>query len=132
MPRREPPTFSTAPLVLVVEDNPQNLAFFRDVLEAEGFAVTTAGDGVAALERARERRPDVVLMDIQLPAISGLEVTRWLKDDADLRAVPVIAVTAFAMRGDEDRAMAAGCDAYLTKPISLARLLETVRRFAPT
>lgn len=131
MPSRDPPTppLATPPLVLVVEDNPLNLGFFRDVLEAEGFAVATAGDGLAALRRARERRPDVVLMDIQLPAVSGLEVTRWLKDDAALRDIPVIAVTAFAMRGDEARALAAGCAAYLTKPIALARLVDTVRRF---
>jgi two-component system cell cycle response regulator DivK len=82
-----------------------------------------------ALHLAREHRPDLILMDIQLPEVSGLEVTRWIKEDADLRAIPVIAVTAFAMKGDEEKMRKGGCEAYLAKPISVASFLETVERF---
>jgi len=74
-------------------------------------------------------RPDLILMDIQLPQVSGLEVTRWIKDDPELRSIPVVAVTAFAMKGDEERIREGGCEAYLSKPISVGKFIETVRRF---
>ena len=77
----------------------------------------------------RKLRPDLVLMDIQLPQVSGLEVTRWIKDDPELRTIPVVAVTAFAMKGDEERIREGGCEAYLSKPISVGKFIETVRRF---
>ena len=77
----------------------------------------------------RQMRPDLILMDIQLPQVSGLEVTRWIKDDPELRSIPVVAVTAFAMKGDEERIREGGCEAYLSKPISVGKFIETVRRF---
>ena len=78
---------------------------------------------------ARQHRPDLILMDIQLPEVSGLEVTKWLKDDSELKGIPVVAVTAFAMKGDEERIREGGCEAYLSKPISVGKFIETVRRF---
>lgn len=115
--------------VLIVEDNELNMKLFHDLLEANGYATLQARNGQMALELARAYRPDLVLMDIQLPGMSGLDVTRILKADPDLAATPVVAVTAFAMKGDEDRMRAGGCEAYLSKPISLAKFLETVRTF---
>ena len=85
---------------------------------------------IEAIELARTHRPDLILMDIQLPEVSGLEVTKWIKEDDDLKAIPVIAVTAFAMKGDEERIREGGCEAYLSKPISVAKFLETVRAYA--
>jgi two-component system cell cycle response regulator DivK len=82
-----------------------------------------------ALTLAREHSPDLILMDIQLPEISGLEVTKWLKEDGELSHIPVIAVTAFAMKGDEERIRQGGCEAYISKPISVSFFLETIRRF---
>ena len=118
--------------VLIVEDNELNMKLFHDLLDAHGFATVQTRSGLDALALARQHKPDVILMDIQLPEVSGLEVTKWLKDDDDLRAIPVIAVTAFAMKGDEDRIRSGGCQAYISKPISVAGFLETVRRFTGT
>jgi two-component system cell cycle response regulator DivK len=115
--------------VLVVEDNELNMKLFHDLLEAHGYRILQTKDGMEALQLAREHKPDLILMDIQLPEVSGLEVTRWIKEDADLRAIPVIAVTAFAMKGDEEKMRKGGCEAYLAKPISVASFLETVERF---
>ena len=86
-------------------------------------------NGFEALDLVRKLRPDLILMDIQLPQVSGLEVTRWIKDDPELRSIPVVAVTAFAMKGDEERIREGGCEAYLSKPISVGKFIETVRRF---
>ena len=116
--------------VLIVEDNELNMKLFHDLLDAHGYTTVQTRNGLDALALARLHRPDVILMDIQLPEVSGLEVTKWLKDDDDLREIPVIAVTAFAMKGDEDRIRSGGCQAYISKPISIAGFLETVRRFA--
>ena len=115
--------------VLIVEDNDLNMKLFSDLLEAHGYATLKTGNGVEAIEIARANRPDLIIMDIQLPQVSGLDVTRWLKEDDDLRAIPVIAVTAFAMKGDEERIRQGGCEAYLSKPISVAKFLETVRTY---
>lgn len=112
--------------ILVVEDNDLNMKLFRDLLIAQGYSVIHTRDGVEAFRLARTHKPDLVLMDLQLPEVSGLEVTRWLKEDPGLRHIPVVAVTAFAMSGDEDRAKAAGCAAYVTKPISVRSFLGTV------
>ncbi len=87
-------------------------------------------NGFDAIALAREHKPDLILMDIQLPEVSGLEVTKWLKEDDELRSIPVVAVTAFAMKGDEERIRSGGCEAYVSKPISVVMFLETVRRFA--
>jgi two-component system, cell cycle response regulator DivK len=118
-----------AKTVLIVEDNELNMKLFHDLLEAHGFDVVGTRDGIDVLELARAHRPDLILMDIQLPKVSGLEVTKWIKADPELRRIPVVAVTAFAMRGDEERMLQGGCEAYLSKPISIARFMETVRRF---
>ena len=115
--------------VLVVEDNDLNMKLFCDLLEAHGYATLRTRDGRGVVELVREKHPDLILMDIQLPEISGLDVTRALKQDADLQHIPVIAVTAFAMKGDEERIRQGGCEAYIAKPISVVRFIETVRQF---
>ena len=120
----------TRKTVLIVEDNELNMKLFHDLLDAHGYNTVQTRSGLDALALARLHRPDVILMDIQLPEVSGIEVTRWLKDDDQLRSIPVIAVTAFAMKGDEDRIRSGGCEAYISKPISVVGFLETVRRFA--
>jgi two-component system, cell cycle response regulator DivK len=117
--------------VLIVEDNDLNMKLFNDLLEAHGYCTLQTKDGVEALRMARLHHPDLILMDIQLPEISGLEVTKWLKEDDALRAIPIIAVTAFAMKGDEEKIRDGGCEAYIAKPISVASFLRTVERFLP-
>jgi two-component system, cell cycle response regulator DivK len=116
--------------VLVVEDNELNMKLFHDLLEANGYNIVQTRSGLEAIDLARTHRPDLILMDIQLPEVSGLEVTKWLKEDDDLRTIPVVAVTAFAMKGDEERIRQGGCEAYLSKPISVAKFLETVKIYA--
>ncbi len=115
--------------VLIVEDNDLNMKLFHDLLEAHGYETLQTKDGLEAMKLARDHRPDLILMDIQLPEISGLEVTKWLKEDPELRGIPVIAVTAFAMKGDEEKIRQGGCEAYIAKPISVTKFLETVERF---
>jgi two-component system cell cycle response regulator DivK len=115
--------------VLIVEDNELNMKLFHDLLEAHGYSTLQTKDGMEALRIARRERPDLILMDIQLPEVSGLEVTKWIKEDDDLRSIPVIAVTAFAMKGDEEKIREGGCEDYIAKPISVARFLETVQRY---
>src|ERR1700675_733330 len=115
--------------VLIVEDNDLNMKLFNDLLEAHGYFTLQTKDGVEALRMARQHRPDLILMDIQLPEVSGLEVTKWLKEDDDLRTIPVVAVTAFAMKGDEEKICEGGCEAYIAKPISVASFMSTVERF---
>ena len=118
-----------AKTVLIVEDNELNMKLFRDLLEAHGYQTSGTSNGFEALDLARKHRPDLILMDIQLPEVSGLEVTKWLKEDPELQAIPVVAVTAFAMKGDEERIREGGCEAYLSKPISVGKFIETIRRF---
>ncbi|ABD07117.1 response regulator receiver domain protein [Rhodopseudomonas palustris HaA2] len=118
-----------AKTVLIVEDNELNMKLFRDLLEAHGYQTAGTSNGHEALALVRKLHPDLILMDIQLPQVSGLEVTRWIKDDPELRHIPVVAVTAFAMKGDEERIREGGCEAYLSKPISVGKFIETVRRF---
>ncbi|MFQ5562920.1 MAG: response regulator [Parvularculaceae bacterium] len=115
--------------VLIVEDNELNMKLFHDLLEAHGYNTLQARNGREALALAHEHHPDLVLMDIQLPEVSGLEVTRWIKEDDKLADIPVIAVTAFAMKGDEERIRAGGCEDYLAKPISVASFLDKVKRY---
>lgn len=115
--------------VLIVEDNELNMKLFNDLLEANGCKTLQARNGNEAMALARAHVPNLILMDIQLPEVSGLEVTRWLKDDPDLRHIPVVAITAFAMRGDEEKIRQGGCEAYLSKPISVVKFLETVRTY---
>jgi two-component system cell cycle response regulator DivK len=115
--------------VLIVEDNELNMKLFRDLLEAHGYKTLQTRNGIEALSLARAHRPDLILMDIQLPEVSGLDVTKWLKEDENLRDIPVIAVTAFAMKGDEERIREGGCEAYISKPITVSMFLNTVRQF---
>ena len=114
--------------VLVVEDNELNMKLFHDLLEANGYGILQTRDGMEALRMAREYRPDLILMDIQLPEVSGLEVTKWIKEDEALRHIPVIAVTAFAMKGDEEKIRDGGCEAYISKPISVKAFLGVVQK----
>ncbi len=115
--------------VLIVEDNELNMKLFRDLLSAYGYATLQTRNGMEALSLARAHDPDLILMDIQLPEVSGLEVTKWIKADDRLADIPVIAITAFAMKGDEQRILQGGCEAYLSKPISIASFIETIQRF---
>jgi len=115
--------------VLIVEDNELNMKLFNDLLEAHGYTTIQTNSGVEAVELARRHRPNLILMDIQLPEVSGLEVTQWLKDDDELRSIPIVAITAFAMRGDEEKIRQGGCEAYLSKPISVGKFIETIRHF---
>jgi two-component system cell cycle response regulator DivK len=116
--------------VLIVEDNELNMKLFNDLLEAHGYDTVKTKSGVEAVGLARQHRPNLILMDIQLPEVSGLQVTQWLKDDPELAGIPVVAITAFAMKGDEEKILQGGCEAYLSKPISVVKFLETVRTFA--
>ena len=115
--------------ILIVEDNELNMKLLNDVLEAYGYEIVKTDSGAAVLDLARQHRPDLVLMDIQLPDVSGLDAVRQLKEDPQTQAIPVIAVTAFAMAGDERRALDSGCDAYIAKPIMLREFLATVEKF---
>ena len=115
--------------VMIVEDNELNMKLFNDLLEANGYRTIKTRNGLEALDLAREHHPDLILMDIQLPEVSGLEVTKWLKEDDELHTIPVIAVTAFAMKGDEERIRRGGCEAYISRPISVSTFVETVKSY---
>jgi len=117
--------------VLIVEDNELNMKLFNDIFEAHGYTTLQSRDGLDALQIARQHRPDLILMDIQLPVVSGLEITKQLKADEELRGIPVVAVTAFAMKGDEEKIRQSGCDAYMIKPISIAGLMRVVEHHLP-
>ena len=114
--------------ILVVEDNERNMKLVRELLEATGYRAIEAATGSQALELAREHRPDLVLMDIRLPDIDGVEALSRLRADDRTASIPVLAVTAQAMQGDRERCLAAGFDGYLSKPIDVAQLLEAVSR----
>lgn len=118
-----------AKTVLIVEDNDLNMRLFCDVLDAFGFQTVQTRYGAQAMDMARKYRPNLIIMDIQLADASGLDVTRNLKNDQELAGIPVLAVTAFAMKSDEKRILAAGAEGYLSKPISVANFISTVRRF---
>lgn len=122
-------TNPNAKLVLIVEDNDLNMKLFRDIIEVHGYRTLHTRDGLEVLDLAREHHPDLILMDIQLPEISGLDVTKWLKNDPELRHIPVIAVTAFAMKGDEDKIRAGGCEDYLSKPISVSTFVSVIKKY---
>ena len=115
--------------VLVVEDNELNLKLLNDLLEYQGYRVIATRLGEPALGLARQNKPDLILMDIQLPDISGMEATQRLKSDEQTHTIPIIAVTAFAMSGDEARILASGCDAYLSKPFNVAEFLRLVEQW---
>lgn len=115
--------------VLIVEDNELNMKLFDDLLGAHGYLTVKTRDGTQVLELARQHKPDLILMDIQLPEVSGIDVTKWLKADAGLKHIPVIAVTAFAMKGDEEKIRQGGCEDYISKPISIAEFIKTVQKY---
>jgi len=115
--------------ILIVEDNEINAKLYIGLFESEGYGIIHSADGLDTLDLAREHKPDAIILDIQLPEVSGLEHARNLKADPALKHIPIIAVTAFAMRGDEERIMEAGCDAYLAKPVPTTVLLETIAKF---
>lgn len=118
-----------AKTVLIVEDNELNMKLFHDLLDAHGYSTLQTRNGIDAIALARKHKPDLIVMDIQLPEVSGLDVTKWLKEDDNLRHIPIVAVTAFAMKGDEERIREGGCEAYLSKPISVSLFLDTIRQF---
>jgi two-component system, cell cycle response regulator DivK len=117
--------------ILVAEDQEDNRRILRDLLTNAGYDVIEATNGGEALTAAASHRPDLILMDIQLPVLDGYEATRRLKADPALRAIPVIVVTSYALSGDESKARAAGCDAYVTKPYSPRQVLAKVREYVP-
>ena len=113
--------------ILIVEDNFMNMELVTDILEANGYRVIQAITGNEALNKVNETSPDLVLMDIQLPGLDGLTATGIIKDNPETRDIPIIALTAHAMRGDEEKALMAGCDGYISKPIDTRALPITVR-----
>jgi two-component system cell cycle response regulator DivK len=115
--------------ILIVEDNELNAKLFSDLLNANGFETIGTNEGIEAIGLARKSMPDLIIMDIQLPEISGLDITRKIKADDEMKHIPIIAVTAFAMKDDEEKILQAGCEAYLSKPIAIDQFLDTVRRF---
>lgn len=115
--------------ILIVEDNELNLKLFRDLLGANGYDTLETKDGNEAIQMVRSQQPDLILMDIQLPEISGLDITKMIKADDTIAHIPIIAVTAFAMKNDEEKIMKAGCQAYISKPISIGPFMETVKQF---
>src|SRR5690242_4246114 len=123
------PGDSMSKTVMIVEDNELNMKLFNDLLESRGYSIIQTRNGMEAIGLARAHHPDLILMDIQLPEVSGLVVTKWLKEDDDLQSIPVIAVTAFAMKGDEERILQGGCEGYISKPISVPHFLETIARY---
>ena len=118
-----------AKTVMIIEDNELNMKLFGDLLELSGYETIQLPDGRRAIENAREHMPDLMLIDIQLPEVSGLDVIQWLKAEDDLRDIPVIAITAFAMKGDEEKIRRTGCDAYISKPIVVKDFIATVKRY---
>src|ERR1700694_3997522 len=118
--------------VLILEDNKLNMNLFHDLLEAHGYQTVGTRNGIEALDLARKHRPDLIVMDIQLPEVSGLEVTTWIKDDPELQSIPVVAVTSFAMKGGEERIRGGGREPSLPKPISVGKFIETIRHFLGT
>ncbi|MBM3951012.1 MAG: response regulator [Rhodospirillales bacterium] len=115
--------------VMIVEDNELNMKLFNDLLQAQGYETVQVMDGKDVVRQVRQHHPNLIIMDIQLPGVSGVELTRQIKSDPALKEIPVLAVTAFAMKGDQDKIMESGCDGYLSKPISVPIFLETVAKF---
>ena len=115
--------------ILIVEDNKLNMKLFNDLLQVHGYNTVQAIDGRDFLNLVRKNKPDLILMDIRLREISGLELTKMLKADDRLRRIPVVAVTAFAMKKDKEKIWECGCDGYLPKPVSVQPLLDTVSKF---
>ena len=119
-------------LILIVEDDRLSMTLLSDFLKAHGYRILKTSEGSEAIKLARNEQPDLILMDIRLPGISGFDVTRLLKQDDQTKAIPIIAVTAFAAAGDEIKALESGCAAYMTKPVNVDELLRTVESFLPS
>ena len=117
--------------ILVVEDQEDNRQILRDLLGTAGYELSEAENGADAITAVANHRPDLILMDIQLPEVSGLEITKRLKADEELRGIPVVAVTAFAMKGDEEKIRQGGCEGYIAKPISIAGFIKVVEHHLP-
>jgi len=120
---------SSAKTILIVEDNELNMRLFNDVLQASGYQTLQTGDGSEAVTLTEEHRPDLILMDMRLPGISGLEAAQLIKAKSELRHIPIVAVTASALKGDEEKILAGGCDGFIPKPISIPSFLATVALF---
>ncbi len=118
-----------AKVILIVEDDPKSLILTRDLLQVSGFTTIEATNGEQGVELARVKKPDLILMDIQMPDMDGLEATRILKADATTKNIPIVALTAYAMKGDKERVLEAGCDGYITKPIDIQELLKRVAEY---
>ncbi len=115
--------------VLIVEDNELNMKLFDDLLSAHGYEIVKTQDGRDAVDLVKQHMPDLIIMDIQLPEISGIEVTKEIKSNDNLKHIPVIAVTAFAMKGDEEKIKASGCEDYIAKPISVSNFIKVVKKY---
>ncbi len=118
-----------AKVILIVEDEPRNLQLMTDLLQRFGYVTIEATDGKQGVELAKARKPDLILMDIMMPEMDGLEATRILKADATTKKIPVLALTSYAMKGDKERILQAGCDGYVTKPIDIEELLKLVAEY---
>ena len=118
-----------AKTILIVEDVTKNMTLFRDLLQVSGYSIIEASGGKEGIELAKAKKPDLILMDIQMPGMDGLEATRILKADATISGIPVIALTAYAMKGDKERMLEAGCDGYLAKPINTDDFLKEVAEY---
>ena len=118
-----------AKLILITEDEPKNMTLFRDLLKISGYSTIEATDGKQGVELAKENKPDLILMDVQMPVMDGLEATRILKADADTSNIPILALTSYAMKGDKERILSAGCDGYLAKPIDIQEFRKTVDEY---
>ena len=116
-------------LILIVEDDPKNLKLIRDLLQVSGYSVLEASDGKQGVEMAKEKNPDLILMDIQMPVMDGLEATRILKAERETNKIPIVVLTAYAMKGDEEKMREAGCDGYITKPIDTRKFLKKISEY---
>ena len=117
--------------VLIIEDNPKNRKVFKDILSVHGYKSIEAVDGEEGYKMAKEHKPDLIVMDVQLPGANGYEITRRLKSEDDTKDIPIIIVTSFAMAGEENEARVAGCNDYLSKPINIHQFIETIKKYLP-
>lgn len=124
-----PPTGENNNHILLVEDNEANIDMITTYLVLQGYRVTTARNGAEAIDRAKEGQPDIILMDVQMPVLDGIEATKKLRADTDTAQVPILALTALAMPGDRERCLAAGATDYFSKPVDMRRLLKSIRRY---
>ncbi len=115
--------------ILIVEDDPKSLKLFQSLLQVNGYETLEASDGRRGVELAKEKKPDLILMDVQLPRMDGLKATRALKKDEETKDIPIAALTAYAMKGDEDKIRSAGCDGYITKPIDTREFLKRITEY---